>query len=206
NYYSIRYNFRLCAIGLVLLLVSACDNKDTEKVSVKELFEINLASIHQDSISLREFADIKARVFVFLSPDCPISQRYAPVLNRLHNLFDRQGILFYGVIPGPLVEYETKDHFIKDHQLNFPVLIDTYYSLTNLINAKVTPQAIVVDQNGKISYSGRIDNWFISRGKKRNVVTDDNLKNAIHALIHDQPVTTPRTEAIGCYIFPLIED
>src|SRR3989338_8852277 len=44
-------------------------------------------------------ADPKAIVFVFLSVDCPISNRYAPEVRRLYDTFAKGGVSFLLIYP-----------------------------------------------------------------------------------------------------------
>src|SRR5438067_698695 len=43
----------------------------------------------------------KSIVFLFTSVDCPISNRYAPEVQRLHRTFSPQGVEFWLVYPNP---------------------------------------------------------------------------------------------------------
>ena len=43
----------------------------------------------------------KAIVFLFASVDCPISNRYAPVVQRLYQTFSPQGVAFWSIYPNP---------------------------------------------------------------------------------------------------------
>src|SRR5687767_11362452 len=43
----------------------------------------------------------KAVVLIFVSADCPVSNRYAPVVRRLHDAFRAQGVRFWLVYPNP---------------------------------------------------------------------------------------------------------
>src|SRR4029453_7812840 len=45
--------------------------------------------------------DAKAIVFIFLRTDCPISNRYAPEVRRLHDKFAKIGVKFWLVYPDP---------------------------------------------------------------------------------------------------------
>jgi hypothetical protein len=45
-------------------------------------------------------SDKKAAIFVFLAPDCPLSQNYTLTLNNLAKDFEPKGIGFYGVFSG----------------------------------------------------------------------------------------------------------
>src|SRR5678816_3599821 len=65
----------------------------------------------------------KAIVFLFASVDCPISNRYAPVVQRLYQTFAPQGVTFWLIYPNPA---ETPAA-IRDHlkAFNYPCLLYT---------------------------------------------------------------------------------
>ena len=53
---------------------------------------------------------------------------------------------------------------------------------------------------GIILYQGRIDNKFYKLGRRRNVVTEHNLKNAIEQSLNNLDIDQPYVEPIGCFI------
>ena len=50
--------------------------------------------------------DGKAAAFVFLSTECPISNRYTPRLARLEKVYAKKGVRFFAVYVGP---HETEE-------------------------------------------------------------------------------------------------
>ena len=83
-----------------------------------------------------------------------------------------------------------------------PAAIDHDGALAARVRATITPEAVVVDRNGEVRYRGRIDNFYAALGRPRQVVTVHDLQDAVKAMADGQPVATPETEAIGCYIVP----
>src|SRR5205823_905828 len=79
----------------------------------------------------------KAVVFLFASVDCPISNRYAPVVQRLYETFAAQGVAFWLVYPNP-AETPTA---IREHvkAFNYPVhaLRDPKHELVKLTHVVV---------------------------------------------------------------------
>src|SRR6187397_2574547 len=61
----------------------------------------------------------KAIVFLFASVDCPISNRYAPVVQRLYETFSRRGVTFWLIYPNP----SEPPAVIREHlkAFNYPV-------------------------------------------------------------------------------------
>lgn len=144
-----------------------------------------------------------ANVFLFTRTDCPISNRYAPVVRHLHEEFNPKGIQFWLIYPDP----DQSPDEIRQHleQYNYPcrALQDPQHTLVNRTQVKVTPEAAVVLPGGKLAYRGRIDNRYADFGKSRPEATEHDLKNALAAILADQPVETKVTKAVGCYISDL---
>lgn len=146
-------------------------------------------------------AQAPATVFVFLSPECPLSQSYTLTLNALHQAFRSRQVLFFAVIPGqdyPLSEVQA---FEKQYALTCPVLLDEAYKLTKQLGASVTPEAVVVDRAGKEVYAGKIDNWAYALGRKRKVITERYVYDALTDHLQHKPVAVRKTEPVGCFIF-----
>jgi len=142
----------------------------------------------------------RVRVLVFARTDCPITNRYAPELARIAHEFSTQGVKFWIVYPDST---ETADKIVKhmaDYHLPGQGIPDPHFELQKRAEAKVSPQAAVFDSNGRLVYSGRIDDRFVSFGKSRPAPEVHDLENAIQATLAGKPVTQARTKAIGCYL------
>jgi hypothetical protein len=79
-------------------------------------------------------------------------------------------------------------------------LIDSNKKIANQLKASITPEVFILDINGSLLYSGRIDDWAYSLGKKRKNITDHNLLNALEDILNSRTIKNPKTTAIGCYI------
>jgi peroxiredoxin len=146
------------------------------------------------------FADTNSCiVFVFLSPECPLSQQYTLALNALAKQYENWNLKFYGVIPGRMYDLPAINDFRKQYHITFPLLLDADLKVTKLLNATITPQAVVVKAN-EIAYSGAIDNGYVSLGKKKAVTNVFYLQDAITAIQNKQEVVIKKTNAIGCLI------
>jgi hypothetical protein len=139
-------------------------------------------------------------VFIFLSPECPLSQSYVLTINELSKQYKKNDISFYGVFSGKLYTKEQISDFQKKFEVEFPLSRDTDYVLTRRLNATVTPQAFVVDDKNNVLYSGRIDNWAYEVSKKRKLITEHNLQDALESIINHTDIRVKKTEAVGCFI------
>jgi hypothetical protein len=138
----------------------------------------------------------KAAVFVFLAPDCPLSQSYTRTLNELRAQFQTNQIEFYGVFTA---EGGVED-FVATYKITFPVLRDREFRLMDFFGATKTPEAFAVDAQGRTIYSGAIDNWAPELGQHRTVITEHYLQDALNDLIQERDVRVKQTQAVGCFI------
>ncbi|MBI2149678.1 MAG: redoxin domain-containing protein [Acidobacteria bacterium] len=144
--------------------------------------------------------DDKAAVFVFLAPDCPLSQNYTLTLNQFHSEFQRRGTRFYGVVPGNRFQNNEVDAFAKKYSLAFPLLRDGDFTLADFLGAMTTPEAFVVSAAGETLYKGAIDNWASALGQHRQVITEHYLRDVLDGLLSGRVVPYRETRAVGCII------
>jgi thiol-disulfide isomerase/thioredoxin len=140
----------------------------------------------------------KTVALVFLAPDCPLSKNYAPVLNSLAK--KHPNTHFYGIFPGKGYSFNEISAYGKDYSITFPLLADPVKQLAGYTKAKVTPEVVLIDQKGIIIYRGLIDNWAVSLGKKRQVVTSHYLDDAISLYETGKQIITTHTDPVGCLI------
>jgi hypothetical protein len=143
--------------------------------------------------------DVKATVLVFLGPECPISQRYVPELNRIAAEKGTNAIQFYGVISSPSLARTQAVTFVSEYAITFPVLFDDAGRLARWLRPTHMPEAFVLNQDGKTVYHGRIDDWYESPGKPRAVVRNRELRDAISALQSGKAPRKSFVRPVGCY-------
>ena len=142
----------------------------------------------------------KAGVFVFLAPDCPLSQNYTLTLNNLEKEFNTNGISFYGVFSGGAITSQAMDDFAATYHLSFPVMLDADSRIGDFFGATATPEAFLTDPNGHVIYKGAIDNWAPELGQHRAVITQHYLYDALDSVRANKPVQMKETQAVGCFI------
>jgi hypothetical protein len=145
-------------------------------------------------------AATKAIVFVFVSVDCPISNRYAPEIQRLHQTFASRGVALRIVYPNPAELPAAIRAHMKDYSLPAPALRDPKQELAKLASATITPEAAVYDPQGRRLYLGRIDDRYVSLGVQRPVATQHDLEEALLSTLAGRGVAQARTPAVGCFI------
>jgi thiol-disulfide isomerase/thioredoxin len=141
----------------------------------------------------------RAAVFVFVAPDCPLSQDVTGTFNELHTQFADADIEFYAVFSGKAA-VEGARVFQQTYHVDFRDIPDGDLRLAKFLGATTTPEAVVVDGNGKALYSGAIDNRASELGERRFVITEHYLADALDSLQKGQDVRVKRTKAVGCFI------
>ena len=139
-------------------------------------------------------------VLVFISTDCPISNRYAPEITRLHAEFATKGVRFRLVYPNPLDDEAAIDKHIAAYGYPHVAVRDRAHELVKKTGATITPEAVVLDGREQVVYRGRIDDRFVELGRERTSPTTRDLRNAITAALAGRRVSPSRTQAVGCFI------
>jgi thiol-disulfide isomerase/thioredoxin len=145
----------------------------------------------------------KTSVLFFISSDCPISNSYAPEIQRLCSEYGNKGVgcsLVYEDVG--LDATSMRKHLNEYRYDGIPAVIDSNRKIANRVKATITPEAVVMDSKGGIRYRGRIDNFYAALGKPRQQVTAHDLRDALDAVLAGKPVPNPETKALGCYIVP----
>jgi len=170
--------------------------RERKLIGVAALFLV-VSCERNSSDPIAEFLKNKqAAVFVFLAPDCPLSQNYTRTLNELRTQFQSQRVEFYAVFPGEAAV----DDFIATYGLTLPVLLDHDFRLADFFGAKKTPEVFAVDSKGRAIYHGAIDNWAPELGQHRTVITEHYLLDALNSFVQHEAVRIKQTNAVGCFI------
>lgn len=141
-----------------------------------------------------------ATVHVFLKEDCPIARYHTKTLSKLHEHYAKEGIAFRGYVSNRKATEQSVAAFKAKFVIPFAIEPDASLSKANLLGAKVTPEVVVRDRDGKTLYRGRIDNTYADFGKRRRVTTSHDLRDVLEALTKGEAVEPKSTEAIGCLI------
>lgn len=149
---------------------------------------------------LKTAAEVKASVFIFVSVDCPVSNRYAPEVKRLHDTFAAQGVRITLVYPNPAETAAAIRAHLKDYGYPVDAVRDPKQSLVKHAQVTITPEVAVFTRDGALAYRGRIDDRYISLGVERPQATVHDLRDALTNVLAGKPVRAPRTQAVGCYV------
>jgi hypothetical protein len=198
----------LAALVLVLpLLVSGCGSGDSTDSGLRATKTVETSSSGLTVFDLAGHAldpldatDAKAIVFIFISTDCPISNRYAPEIRRVEEEFTRSGVRFWLVYADADTSSDAIRKHIKEYRLPQQALRDPRHTLVRLGQARVTPEGAVFLPGGRLVYHGRIDNRYADLGKERPEATQHDLEEVLKAIVQGKPLPYSTAKAVGCYI------
>ncbi|HEX8791597.1 MAG TPA: redoxin domain-containing protein [Polyangiaceae bacterium] len=175
---------RRLAAGLALL-VASCTHGATDL----------------DGSAVDPFAgNASATVLVFVGTACPVSNRYAPEIQRIHDDYASRGVRMYLVYPDKEDSAAIRDH-LKAHALGVPALRDPGHVLVRRSGVSVTPEAAVF-RGGAEVYHGRIDDRQVDLGVSRAEPSHHDLRDAIEAAISGKQPDETYAPAVGCSIPP----
>jgi hypothetical protein len=144
------------------------------------------------------FTPDKINVVVFLSVDCPISQKYMGTLNELVKERADQ-VVILGIIPGKIKKADVRK-FSQEYQAAFKIISDPHFQWTDRFQAGFTPEVFTFNGQREFIYQGAVDNWFFDLGNYRQQITENYLRDIIAAELEGKNPPFKKTETVGCII------
>ena len=186
-----RFPLSVAAILLVAVVVCADEPAATD---------LRLPDLDGRQVEPLRAKDARAIVFIFIRTDCPLSNRYAPEVRRLHDKFAKSGVRFWLVYPDQGESGEIIRNHIKEYEYRLSALRDPEHNLVKITGAQVTPEAAVFLPGGRMVYRGRIDDRYVALGKAKPAPTTRDLEQVLEAILEGRQITNKTTAAIGCFI------
>jgi thiol-disulfide isomerase/thioredoxin len=170
--------------------------------------DFSLPGIDGKTHTLAEYKAAKVLVIVFTCDHCPTAQLYESRLKKLVEDYKGKSVQFVMIEPNDpeavrLDELAWTDvgDGLEDMKVraayrhfNFPYLYDGATQATaNAYGPKATPHVFIFDAQRKLRYEGRVDN-----SQRESLVTTQDTRNAIDALLADKPVLVDHTGVFGC--------
>jgi peroxiredoxin len=131
-----------------------------------------------------------AVVVLFLSTVCPYAQYFGEHIRKLSVEYEPRGVLFLGIDSNAFESASDFSENARRHNYSFPQIMDQGNRVADLFGARRTPEAFVVDQEGRLRYHG----WVKSK------IGSPDLRDALDAVLAGERVRKPETLAFGCTI------
>ncbi len=143
----------------------------------------------------------KAIVMFFVSPFCSTTKSFMKEINATAAEYGDKAA-FYLVHADPEITKEVAmEHAVlSEVKDTTTVLLDKEQRLTKQVQARITPEAVVLGPDGKPLYKGRINDLYLGPTKRQRAATTKDLRDALDAILGGKPVPEPQHEAQGCKI------
>jgi peroxiredoxin len=130
----------------------------------------------------------KAVVVLFTSTVCPYANLFSGHVREMSETYGPRGVLFVAVNSNKWESKEEVTEHARAHGFRFPMIKDEGHVIADRLGASRTPEAFVVDAEGKLRYRGRV------KSKQES----PDLQHALDAVLEGRPVRLPVTKAFGC--------
>lgn len=183
-----------------VVLVAAAGFASDEALEVSPDCSLADALAQVDVSAAKSVEEAQLTVLVFLNVDCPIANRYAPELRKLAEDYGASEVVFLRVYSDAFLADEDLAQHAADYDLPWQGLLDRDFVLATCAGARVTPEVAVFDAAGALAYRGRIDDQFADLGVRRKEAQEQDLREALDAVLAGNTPPKERTKALGCYI------
>lgn len=139
-------------------------------------------------------------VYVFFSVECPVCIASVEALKKLDSLYTDKGLELKIIYSGTYYSDEEIQKFHRESNWNTSIYKDDKYRFANRLKATVTPSAFVFNAKGENVYSGKINNRYESVGRRRAVISERYLQDAIDATLQNELPKIRKTDAVGCFM------
>lgn len=138
-------------------------------------------------------------VIAFLGTECPLAKLYGPRLGALHKRFSKRGVAFVGINANTQDSMTEVTAYTARYEIPFPMLKDVGNRVADEIGVERTPEVIVLDENRRVRYHGRVDDQY-GVGYSRDSAEREDLAIALEELLAGKVVSVSETESVGCFI------
>ena len=163
--------------------------------------EFALPGVDGKTYRLADFQDKPVLCVIFMCNHCPYVKATIDRMIAIQRDYAAKGVQLVGMNANETNNYPEDDvpHMIqwaKQKGFNFPYLRDDSQAVARAYGAERTPHLFLFDRNRKLRYTGAIDDNTQDPSK----VKRRYLREAIDALLANQPVADAHTPAMGCSI------
>ena len=185
----------LAALAFVGAMVNAAEKKSSPATVGSAAPGFALQDQNGKGVKLSDYAG-KVVVLEWWNEGCPYVQRHVQegTMKKLADKYKNDGLVWLAISSNPGVSNERNKQAVEKYGLSYPILNDSATSVARSYGAKATPHMFVIDKDGKIAYSGAIDDD--PEAKKSDDV--NYVAKAVEALLAGNTVSVAETKAYGC--------
>lgn len=181
-----------------LVIIAASGEIVAADAPLGQIPPFKLRDVEGRDATLDDWSGKKAVVLFFVGAECPVSNGYSPLMQRMAEKYAPLGVACWAVHCDPTVDAESAAAHAQEYALKFRVVLDPAQVLAEPAGVRVTPEAIVASPEGKVLYRGRIDDRYSSDGKRRDVPRVNDLEAALEAVLAGGEPKVSQTVSFGC--------
>jgi hypothetical protein len=186
---------------LVASVITAVGAAALELGEAAPMRTVKMKNIDGSELSLADSVGPKGLLVVFTCNHCPWARAWEDRLVALGNSYQGKGIGVVAVNSNDPAEFpedgwEQMQARAKSKGYGFPYVVDATSGVARAFGASKTPEAYLFDREGRLVYTGAIDD----NARDPGAVREPYLKNALDAVVAGAPVRQPTTKALGCSI------
>ena len=150
----------------------------------------DLKSADGKSYKLADYKD-KIVVLEWWNKDCPFSNHKGAQarMKEIQAGYAAKGVVWLAIDSTAAHDAKSVIDYAKEHEITYPILMDTDGAVGHTYAAKTTPHIYVI-HNGKLVYMGAHDNK-----SERNYIVE-----SVDALLAGKPVPVAETKSYGCSV------
>ena len=161
----------------------------------------SLPGVDGKTYRLEDVASAKALCVIFMCNHCPYVKATIDRFMAIQRDYAGKGVQLVGInsnetVNHPEDRFDQMVRWAKEKQFHFPYLRDDSQEVARAYGAERTPHIFLFDQQRRLRYTGAIDDNTQDAAK----VKRQYLREAIDALLANQPVKESETHAVGCSV------
>ncbi len=190
------------ALVIAALPLTAFADKSDSLVG-RKIDNFTLKDFRGKEHSLSDYKDNKLVVAYFFGTECPLAKLYSARLAEMSKEYADKGVAIIGINSNVQDNISEIESHVVRHNVEFPALKDVGNVVADMFGATRTPEVFVLDQEGIVRYTGRIDGQYTfgsGVGLSSPVQKREDLKVALNELLAGKAVSEPHVVAKGCLI------
>jgi len=165
------------------------------------IIDFNLPATDEKEYSVDSFKDKDIIVIIFMCNHCPYVHAIIDRLISIQHDYGNRGIQLVGINSNdpdsyPEDSFDAMREWVQEKGINFVYLHDENQEIAKAYKAQCTPDIYVFDRARQLVYHGRIDDSWQDESK----VTQNELKDALDAILKGDTVSKKQNPTIGCSI------
>ena len=167
----------------------------------KKADNFELKSTDNKVISLNDIKGENGTLIMFICNHCPYVKAVIQNIVEDCKKLEDNGIKSVAICSNDVKNYpedsfDNMIKFSKNHNFNFPYVIDETQEVAKAYSAVCTPDIFLYNKDRKLEYRGRLDdNW-----QQPHNVTREELRMAIDMVLNGDEIDFKQVPSMGCNI------